>query len=299
LRWIMVKWRPSLRFDWREGRRLLPFGSGLLGSSLVNYWFRNGDNLLIGRFCGAMQLGLYNRGYNLMMIPMGQVHSVLSPVLFPALSSMQGSKSEVRRLFLFSNQAIAVLAFPLMLGLAAVADDFVKVLWGDKWLGAVTIIRVLAIAGAGNSVYTTTGWIYMSMGRSDRMLWWTLIVSPAYLICFAIGLRWGALGVAVAFALAVCVIFWYPTWRLAGSLIDLSFSEAMLNLRGPFVCAVVMAIGVLSLRLALGSALAPAIRLPLSILIGAGIYIGALQIVKVPAYSYIRGRILTATGLMS
>jgi PST family polysaccharide transporter len=292
LRWGMVRWRPGFSLNWKAGSRLLPFGTGVLGSSLVNYWFRNGDNLLIGRFCGAMQLGFYNRGYNLMMLPLTQVHSVLSPVLFPALSTMQHSKSDVRRLFLFANQAIGVIAFPLMLGLAVVADDFVKVLWGDKWLGAVTIIRVLAIAGVGNSVLTTVGWIYMAMGRTDRMLWWTMTVSPGYVICFALGLRWGALGVAIAFALAVCVIFWYPQWRMAGSLIDLSFSEAMLNLRGPFVCALLMAFGVLALRLALGSALPPAIRLPVSILIGTCLYIGALQMANVPAYSYIRGRVL-------
>jgi PST family polysaccharide transporter len=245
-----------------------------------------------------MQLGFYGRGYNLMMVPMTQVHSVLTPVLFPAMSSMQHSKSDVRRLYLFAVQGIAVVAFPVMLGLAVVADDFVKVLWGDRWSNAIWIIRVLAIAGVGNSVQTTVGWIYTAMGRTDRMLRATTIFSLGYLICFALGLRWGALGVATAFALAVCIVFWYPQWRMAGSLIDLSFSEAMLNLRDPFVCAVVMAVGVLLLRAALGSALPPAIRLPLSILIGAGIYIGALQIVKVPAYSYIRGRILTATGLI-
>jgi hypothetical protein len=102
-------------------------------------------------------------------------------------------------------------------------------------------------------------------------------VETADFECFAFGLRWGALGVVIAFALAVCVIFWYPTWRLAGPLIDLSFSEAMQNLRGPFVCVFLMALGVLALRLALCSALLPAIRLPLSILTGACLYIGALQ----------------------
>jgi PST family polysaccharide transporter len=300
LRWGMVKWRPGWSIGWKAGSRLLPFGSGLLGSSLVNYWFRNGDNLLVGRFCGAFQLGLYSRGYSLMMLPVTQVHSVLTPVLFPALSLMQHSKAELRRVFLFANQAIAVVAFPLMLGLAVVADDFVKVLWGDRWLGTVAIIRVFAIAGLGSAVGTTVGWIYMATGRSDRMLWWTLVASPVYLGCFALGLRWGALGVSIAYAVAQYLLLWYPSWRLPGSLIDLSFLKIMLNLRGPFVCALLMALGVLALRLALGSALPPAIRLPLSILTGACLYIGALQIVNVPAYSYIRGRVkATLTGSAS
>jgi hypothetical protein len=98
--------------------------------------------------------------------------------------------------------------------------------------------------------------------------------------------------VSIAFALAVCVIFWYPTWRLAGSLIDLSFSQAMLNLRGPFICALLMALGVLALRLALGAALPPAMRLSVSVLVGACVYIGAIQIANVPAYMLIKGRVV-------
>jgi PST family polysaccharide transporter len=291
LRWGMVKWRPGWSIDWKAGRRLLPFGSGLLGSSLINYWLRNGDNLLVGKFCGAFQLGLYSRGYGLMMQPVSQVQSVLSPVLFPALSLMQHSKAELRRVFLFANQAIAVVAFPVMLGLAVVADDFVKVLWGDRWLGTVTIIRVFAIAGLGNAVGTTVGWIYMAVGRTDRMLWWTLGSSPVYLIAFALGLRWGAVGVSVAYTLALYCVLWYPQWRFSGSLIDLPFHASMLNLRGPFVCALLMATGVLAFRLSIGPALAAAIRLPISILLGICIYIGAIQWVNVPAFSYIRGRV--------
>jgi PST family polysaccharide transporter len=289
-RWIAVKWYPSFHLSLKSGKRLVPFGSGLLGSTLINYWLRNGDNLLVGRFCGAVPLGLYSRSYTLMVLPVTQVHAVLSPVLFPALSSVQESKSELRRVFLFANQAIAVLAFPVMLGLAVVADDFVKVLWGDRWLGTVPIIRVLAVCGLANAVGTTSGWIYMAVGRTDRMLWWTMVASPIYLIGFIIGLHWGALGVAVGYAVALYFVIWYPQWRLSGSLIDLSFRKIMLNLLGPFICAIVMALGVLVLRILVGSALPPAIRLPVSILTGACLYIGAIQMANVPAYSYVRGR---------
>lgn len=293
LRWSMVKWHPVLALSWRAGRRLLPFGSGLLGSNLVNYWARNGDNLLIGKFCGAVQLGLYNRGYSLMMLPLMQIHSVLGSVLFPILSSMQYSKNEMRRVFLFANQGIAVVAFPLMLGLAVVADDFVKVLWGDRWASAVAIIRVLAIAGVANSIYTTVGWIYMATGRSDRMLWWTMVTSTIFVGSFALGLRWGALGVSIAFATTMYLVIWYPHWRLAGSLIDLSFHSFMSNLRGPLLSSLFMALGVLALRALLVPTLAPVIRLLVSVLAGVCLYVGALQVANVPAYLYMRERAIS------
>jgi PST family polysaccharide transporter len=294
-RLAVVRWHPRFRLNWNEGRRLLPFGSGLLGANLVNYWLRNGDNLLVGKFCGAVQLGFYARAYSLMMLPLTQVHAILSPVLFPALSSMQNSKCELRRSFLFANQAIAVVAFPLMLGLSASADDFVRVLWGDHWIGSIPIIRVLALNAVGNSVGTTTGWVFMSVGRTDRMLWWMMGASPLLLCSFIIGVRWGGLGVAIAYTIASLVL-WYPQWRFAGSLIDLSFRSAMINIMRPFACSLFMAGCVVMLRLTLDPTMAPAIRLPIVIAAGSVLYIAAIEMSDVPAYLYMRNRALTVFG---
>jgi O-antigen/teichoic acid export membrane protein len=291
-RLAVVKWHPRFHLNWSKGRRLLPFGSGLLGSNAVNYWLRNGDNLLVGKFCGAVQLGLYARAYSLLMLPVLQVQTVLGPVVFPALAAMQNSKSDLRRVFLFANQAIAVLAFPLMIGLAVVADDFVKVLLGIHWTGSIPIIRVLALVAVGQSIGTTTGWIYMSIGRTDRMLRWVMIASPLLVVSFALGVRWGGLGVSIGYAIAT-VVLWYPQWHLAGSLIGLSFRRAMANVGGPLVCSLFMAFCVLVLRLALGKSMAPASRLSIVIITGATSYIGALQIVRVPAYLYMRNRVLS------
>ena len=63
----------------------------MLGTNVVNYWGRNADNLLIGRFAGAASLGLYNRAFNLMSLPVQQVSMVLGRVMFPVLSTTPGS----------------------------------------------------------------------------------------------------------------------------------------------------------------------------------------------------------------
>lgn len=298
LRLAVARWHPRFHLNWHEGRRLIPFGSGLLGSNLVNYWLRNGDNLLVGKFCGAVQLGFYARAYSLMMLPLNQVHAILSPVVFPALSTLQNSKSEFRRTFLFANQAIAVIAFPLMLGMSVAADDLVRVLWGNRWLAAYPIIRVLALNAVAGSVGTTTGWIYMSTGRTDRMMAWMLGASPLLLLSFMIGVRWGGLGVAIAYTIAT-LILWYPQWRYAGSLIDLSFSSAMANLAKPFACSMFMAGSIILARLALDRAtVSPLLRLAIQMAEGFLFYLGALQVSHVPAFLRMKSRALSAWGGM-
>lgn len=293
LRLVRAGWRPHSNVNWREGWRLLPFGTGLFGSNAINYWLRNGDNLLVGRFCGAVQLGLYIRAYNLLMLPLLQIHAVLGPVVFPVLSALQGSKNDLRRVFLFANQAIAVVVFPLMIGLATVADDFVIVLFGIRWAGAIAMVRVFALLGVAQSIGTTTGWIYMSVARTDRMLRWVIVASPLILSSFLLGVRWGGLGVSIAYSIVVAIL-WYPQWRLAGSLIDLSFRDAMINVSRPLICSLCMAFCVLGMRMAIGNWLAPPLRLSLLVLVGAGIYLTGLHCCRVPAYDFMRSRVVSA-----
>jgi len=109
--------------------------------------------------------------------------------------------------------------------------------------------------------------------------------------------RWGGLGVAVAYTIA-SLLLWYPQWRFAGSLIDLSFRKAMANIMRPLACSLAMAGCVLALRLTLVRAMVPAIRLPILVAAGFLVYLGAIQISNVPAYLRMRDRALAMLGGM-
>jgi PST family polysaccharide transporter len=294
LKWMLVRWRPGFRFRWRDGAALWRFGANLLGFNAVNYWCRNGDNLLIGKFCGAVQLGFYSRAYSLMLLPVSQVHSVLSAVMFPTLAAMQHSTEAFRRTYLLACQAIALFAFPIMLGLIVEADDFIYVLWGPRWVGVVPIIRVLAIAGIGNAVSTTVGWIYTATGRTDLMFRWVLIAAPILLASFAVGIRGGALGVAIAYTVALYCVLWYPMWVIPGRLIGLSFASAMRNLVRPLIAAGFAAGSMLAIRLSAQSLTisAPA-RLLILTMIGSILYAIAATQLKIPAAQLVGVRLLT------
>lgn len=293
LKWTLVRWKPGFRFRWRDGSRLWRFGTNLMGFSVVNYWCRTGDNLLIGKFCGAVELGLYTRAYALMLLPVSQVHGVLSSVMFPTLAGMQQSKEALRRTYLLACQSIALVAFPIMFGLMVEADDFIHVLWGPRWAEVVPIIRILAIAGLGNAIGTTVGWIYTATGRTDLMFKWSLFTAPVLLASFAVGLHWGAVGVAVAYTIAFYALLWYPTWVIPGRLIDLSFSQAMRNLAGPFAASAIAGLSSLALRLAL-----PAgpqwLRLAFTAAAALIVYGVAVHLLRVPAFVSIRSKGTTA-----
>ena len=193
---VWMGWRPRLALESHAARELWKFGAGQTGFTAINYWARNADDILIGRFVGPAELGLYPRAYQLMRLPLMQVSQVVGRVMFPAMARMQSDHRRVRRVYLDAVSAIALVAFPLMTGLAAASPELVPGVLGSRWSGAVVLLQILAVAGVPQSVGLTVGWIYQSQGRTDVMLRWGVGATALALLAFAIGVRWGAVGVA-------------------------------------------------------------------------------------------------------
>ncbi|NAZ74011.1 MOP flippase family protein [Kineococcus sp. T13] len=192
----VVRWRPRHFVDRRSLRELWRFSGGMLGFNVVNYWGRNADNLLIGRFLGAAPLGLYGRGYNLMLLPVTQITGTLGRVMFPALAAVRDDHPRVRSMYLRSLGTINFVTIPVLVGLAATAEGLVPLLWGEQWTAVVPVLQVLCIAGVPQCVSTSVGWLYQSQGRTTTMFVMGIVGSVVGVVAMAVGLRWGIVGVA-------------------------------------------------------------------------------------------------------
>src|SRR4029077_17468142 len=95
-------------------RSMLLFGGNLTGFSVINYWARNLDNLLIGRVWGAAQLGLYSRAYQLLLLPVNQITVPITAVAMPALSRLVDSPERYRRAYVRILAKLAMVTMPLM-----------------------------------------------------------------------------------------------------------------------------------------------------------------------------------------
>jgi PST family polysaccharide transporter len=87
--WMITPWRPDFSLQWHALKNLSKFTMNLLGFSVFNYWTRNGDNLLVGRFVGSAALEIYARSYQILLLPVSQVSGVITNVMFPAFSAIQ------------------------------------------------------------------------------------------------------------------------------------------------------------------------------------------------------------------
>ena len=267
-----ANWLPRTEFSWSGIRGLARFSAGVLGSDLLNYANRNADSLLIGRVLGSGPLGFYSLSYQIMLYPLQQVSSVIVRVLFPTLSRMQDDLPRFRDAYLKSISAIALVTFPMMIGLYGVADDFVLVVLGQKWLPTLPLLRILVWVGMMQSIATTVGTIYLSTGNIRRLFQVTLAGTPMLIGGILVGLQWGIEGVAIGYAAASFSLF-YLSLTIAGRLAGLRLADFHRALVRPLVAAVTMLM-VLLVSHGFVQSLAPPMRLGVLVAIGAIVYVG-------------------------
>lgn len=281
------RWRPAFRFDRSVALDVIRYSGHLLSFQFVVLFTRQADNLLVGRYLGASALGLYSRGYQVLLYPLRQASSVVGRVMFPALSSMQASPERFRSGYLRAVGGICLVAYPALAGLIVVAPDFVAVLLGDQWTGVVPLVRLFALAGLLESVTSSVGWIYQSLGRTRLQLVVGTTVALFVLAGVSVGVAVGTVtAVAVAYA-AMTVIWAGPALVIPGRLIGMTLWDVARAASTPAFCSAVMAGAVALARMGMSS-FAPAGRLAISAILGAAIYAAAVWLMQPSALRDLR-----------
>lgn len=212
--WLACRWRPGWPSRYSGVRSMLSFGGNLTGFSLINYFARNLDNLLIGRVWGAQQLGFYSKAYQLLLLPIDQINTPITAVAVPALSRLDDSPERYRLAYLRLLEKVALLTMPCMAFMIAASDWIVRVVLGPQWMGVSRLFAVLGLVGLIQPICNTAGWLFITQGRAQDMFKWGFIGGAVAIASIVIGLPWGAFGVAASYSLTgLCVtpplLFWF------------------------------------------------------------------------------------------
>ncbi|MEK1891394.1 MAG: lipopolysaccharide biosynthesis protein [Phyllobacterium sp.] len=199
--WRVARWRPDkpvLGID----SDIMSFGANLTGFNLVNFFARNLDNILIGKFSGPVELGYYDRAYKLLLFPLQNINQPLTRLMIPLLSRIQDDKPRFRDIYIQTNWLLAAVTVPAIAALTLTSEQVVAILFGDRWLPVAPIFAWLGIAGLIQPISSTTGWIFICQDRTKTMFRWGMYSSVTTVVAFVVGLNWGAAGVAAAYAIS-------------------------------------------------------------------------------------------------
>jgi len=160
------------------------------------------DRILIGKFCTARELGLYDRAYQLLMLPLSQFVYPLAGLATPVLSRLQKEPERYRKVYLEMQEKMCFVISPVIGVILAYNDWIIKLILGDQWLGASSIFAWLSLIGILQATLGMVGSLFISQGRVKESLWWQIVTSIMATLSFIIGLPWGAKGVAISYSLS-------------------------------------------------------------------------------------------------
>jgi teichuronic acid exporter len=266
------------RYAWpRRAARLneaATYGWHVALSRVGWYIYTNADFAIVGRVLGKAALGAYSFGWTIATIPVDRVGSLVARIIPSVFASIQNDVPAMRRYMLGITEGLAFIVLPLAAGLAVTADDFVRVVLGERWSGAILPLRLLAFYGGFRSLATVLSPILVATGHARRNLHFTLLATAVLPPLFYVSTRWGAAGVAAAWIVGFPLVS-LPAYAFTLRLLDTSLSAYIRALWPALSASLAMAGAVLAVRLA-GDSWPLAPRFAVEVLVGGAVYIGVV-----------------------
>ena len=244
-RYYYVKWRPSINIDFGPVKRMFGFAVNILFTNIINTLSGQILTFIFGRFFPIAQVGNFTQANKWNTQANTFVSGTLTQVVQTVLVSVNDDKERQKRVFRKMIRFTAFVAFPVMLGLALVAREFVEVVLGNKWLDCIPLLQVLCIAGAFIPFYTIYQHLAIGCNRGDLYLWCNVgqIVLQIGLILLCYYFFSQSIIVVVTFY-SVFMILWLAAWQVvAKHLIDLKWREAFLDIV-PFLLITIAVFGI-------------------------------------------------------
>ena len=206
--------KPILRIELNAIKKIIRFSFFNFLFNFINYFSRNGDNLLIGKFLGATPLGYYDKSYKLMMLPVQNLTSVITPVLMPVLSKHQNNKDLVYNTYLKVVNILATIGFPLSVFLFFSAHEIINIIYGPQWNPSIPVFKIIALIIGIQMIYSSAGSIFLVVGRTELLFYYGIISAIISLSGISCGIFWGksieavGYGIVTAFTLNFFIVFY-------------------------------------------------------------------------------------------
>ncbi|ENH0241020.1 O183 family O-antigen flippase [Escherichia coli] len=228
--WYLSSWSPRIKIEniFKNTKSIFSFSYQLSLFNFINYFARNLDSFLIGKYMSATILGAYNLAYRIMLFPLTSITFIVNRSLFPILSKNKYKHAEVEKIYLNTVYTIWFITIPLIISLLCLNEMVINIIFGEKWHLSSSILVWLAPTAIIQSILSTTGIIFMSQGRTGILV--LLGVQGAILtgIAFVIGVNDNITSLAKYYFIANLVHF-FPCMALTMYVIKSNFYKLILK----------------------------------------------------------------------
>ena len=260
-----------------------------MASTLLSVLYYDLRTLVIGRLFAMDVLGYYNRGRQFPSLMVNNLDGSIQSVMFPALSAYQDNLERMRSMMRRTIITSAFLVFPMMAGMAVIAEPMVKVVLTDTWLPSVPFLRIFCATYALRPIQGANLQAIKALGRSDVFLNLELIKRFLSVIILVLTIPYGVYVIAWG-SLASAIIGSFVNAYPNRSLLDYRYEEQIKDVLPSLLLSLFMA-GVVYVAgfLPLAAAAALAVQIVLGILV----YFGLANFFKLECFRYLLHMIRT------
>ncbi|MCB5238256.1 MULTISPECIES: teichuronic acid biosynthesis protein TuaB [Niallia] len=233
----LPKWKPSFVLDIKDCKEFFSFGIYQLLSRLVNRLGSNIDMLLIGRFIGMEALGLYNLVYQIVTIPVLKLNPIITRVAFPVFAKDKNNNQALETGYLHMTKLLAIVSFPLLLGLYSVSDLVIPLFFGEQWIEAIPILQIMIIVGILRVLMNPNGSIILAKGKANIAFYWDLGVLVCYGAALLAAVRSNQLEIVAWAYVGVSILNFIGGRMLLTRMIGLQLKSYVKVLLLPFILA--------------------------------------------------------------
>ena len=239
LLWILSRWRPLWSYSWASFNQLFGFGSKLMISGLIDTLYRNIYLIVIGRVFSASDLGYYTRAHQFTDFPSSNLSGIIQRVTYPILCSIQNEDERLSHVYRKFLRLSAFVIFPLMMGLAAVAEPLVLTLLNEQWLFAATLTSIICFQMMWYPIHAINLNLLQVKGRSDLFLKLEIYKKIIGVIILCITIPFGLIAMCIGGFFSSMIALMINTYY-TGKLIGVGFFQQMCELLPIFILSVSM-----------------------------------------------------------
>lgn len=148
-------------------RKIARYSSYNFAYNFINYFSRNLDNILIGKFLGPASLGFYDKAYRLILFPVSSLNQVFSPIMHPLLADYQENKEFIYQVFSKMIRLLSLIGISTTVFLYINAGDIILIMYGNQWENSIPIFKILGLTVWIQILVSTTGAVFLASNKAN------------------------------------------------------------------------------------------------------------------------------------
>jgi O-antigen/teichoic acid export membrane protein len=168
--WTKSTWMPKLIFKIEAIKELWSYSMNMFISGLLNTSYEQLDSIIIGKLFSITDLGLYARAKSLNRFVIKFSSESIGNVTFPAMAAFSFEKDKLVKLGIKAEILVAFVSWGLLGYLYVTAESLFLILFGQKWVSAIPIYKLLCLSGFAYPISAATLSMLKASGDSKTFL---------------------------------------------------------------------------------------------------------------------------------